>query len=58
MIAHTGKIPPARNASSNALNLSSEPRESDGGLILAPIFGLGGQNAALVFRKAQASGNL
>lgn len=51
IIAHTGKLPPARNASSAELNLSSEPRESDGGVVLAPIFGLGGQNAALVFRN-------
>lgn len=50
MIAHTGRIPPARNASSDGLNLSPEAREIEGGLVLAPIFGLGGQNAALVMR--------
>lgn len=51
MIAHTGKLPPAKNASSPELNLSAEARETERGVILAPIFGLGGQNAALALRK-------
>ena len=42
---------PAKNASSDLLNLSPETGESAGGPVLAPIFGLGGQNAALVVSR-------
>ncbi len=49
------KIPPATNTKSmpagSKLNVSSEVREQDVGVAVSSVYSLGGQNAALVFKK-------
>ncbi len=52
MIVHTGKYPAAINTVNDALNVSREVREGQPRHVLTSTFGLGGQNAALVLRKA------
>lgn len=51
MIMHTGQYPAAINTRNEALNVSSEVREGQPKVVLTCVFGLGGQNAALVLRK-------
>jgi 3-oxoacyl-[acyl-carrier-protein] synthase II len=51
MIIHSGRYPAAINTRSGDLNVSSEVREGQPKVVLTGIFGLGGQNAALVLRK-------
>ncbi len=53
MIVHTGKYPPAVNTANAALNVSTEVREGQPRVVLTGVYGLGGQNAALVLRKLQ-----
>ena len=48
---HTGRIPPAPNTPATDLNVAATAREAQPKVALAPVFGLGGQNAALVLRK-------
>jgi 3-oxoacyl-[acyl-carrier-protein] synthase II len=50
-----GKIPPAlntRKVNGVKLNVSTEVREAKIGVAVTSVYSLGGQNAALVFRKA------
>ena len=51
MIVHTGKYPAAINTANDALNVSRDVREGQPRHVLTSVFGLGGQNAALVLRK-------
>jgi 3-oxoacyl-(acyl-carrier-protein) synthase len=52
MILHSGQFPAAINTRSDSLNVSPEVREGQPKVALTCVFGLGGQNAALVLRKA------
>ena len=52
MIVHTGKYPAAVNTTNAALNVAADVREGQPRHVLTSVFGLGGQNAALVLRKA------
>jgi 3-oxoacyl-[acyl-carrier-protein] synthase II len=55
---HHGKIPPARNTrkplDGKRLNVSPTVRDADLNVSIASTFSLGGQNAALVFKKVEA----
>jgi 3-oxoacyl-[acyl-carrier-protein] synthase II len=55
---HHGVIPPAVNThkpiDGAKLNVSPKARESKIGAVVTSVFSLGGQNAALVFKKVQA----
>ena len=48
---HAGRVPPSANTPADVLNVAASAREASPTLALAPIFGLGGQNAALVLRE-------
>jgi 3-oxoacyl-[acyl-carrier-protein] synthase II len=48
---HHGKIPGATNSKNASLNLSPQPRDAKIDVAVTSVFSLGGQNAALVFRK-------
>ena len=47
----TGKIAPAVNTRTAALNVSNTSREANVDVSVSSTYSLGGQNAALVFRK-------
>ena len=49
---HHGTVPPAVNAGNVGLNVSPQKRDADLTVALTSVASLGGQNAALVFRKA------
>lgn len=53
---HEGKIPPARNTRSivdgQSLNVAPEAREAKMDVTVSSVYSLGGQNAALVFKRA------
>jgi len=50
-LAH-GKIPPAKNAvSDGTLNVSQASRDANVGVSVSSVYSLGGQNAALVFKR-------
>lgn len=51
LIVHKGQYPAAINTWNASLNVSSEVREGQPRLVMTSVFGLGGQNAALVLRK-------
>jgi 3-oxoacyl-[acyl-carrier-protein] synthase II len=51
LIVHSGRYPAALNTRSGELNVSREVREGRPKVVLTGVFGLGGQNAALVLRK-------
>jgi 3-oxoacyl-(acyl-carrier-protein) synthase len=55
---HHGKIPPAINTRKfprdMTLNVSPHARDAELNVSLTSIYSLGGQNAALVFRKVKA----
>ena len=55
MSIHTGTVPPARNTrkpiDGMALNVSPEPREMKVNVAVSSVYSLGGQNAALVFKR-------
>jgi 3-oxoacyl-[acyl-carrier-protein] synthase II len=55
LAVHHGKIPPAPNTRKSLggvkLNVSPEARDADIAVAVTSVFSLGGQNAALVFRK-------
>ncbi len=54
LAVHHGIVPPAINTTSpidSSLNVSREARETKPTLALSPIFGLGGQNAAIALRR-------
>jgi 3-oxoacyl-[acyl-carrier-protein] synthase II len=55
MSVHTKTVPPARNTrkpiGGAALNVSAEAREMPVRVAVSSVYSLGGQNAALVFRK-------
>jgi 3-oxoacyl-[acyl-carrier-protein] synthase II len=50
-----GKIPPAKNTvdflDGQALNVAAETRDADIGVSVSSVYSLGGQNAALVFKR-------
>jgi 3-oxoacyl-[acyl-carrier-protein] synthase II len=48
---HTGKVPPAVNTTESALNVSKDAREASVNVAVTSTCSVGGQNAALVFRK-------
>ena len=48
---HHGRIPASPNTPADVLNVSAAARDAAPTLALCPVFGLGGQNAALVLRK-------
>ena len=52
---HSGKIPPAINTKKiiggEKLNVSNQMRDTSGKVAISSVYSLGGQNAALVFRK-------
>ena len=48
---HHGRIPASPNTPADALNVSEAARDAAASLALCPVFGLGGQNAAVVLRK-------
>ena len=48
---HHGRIPGSPNTPPTDLNVSATAREASPMLALCPVFGLGGQNAAVVLRK-------
>ncbi len=54
---HAKKIPPAVNTTkpidSAKLNISATARDAEIGVSVSSVFSLGGQNAALVFRKIE-----
>ncbi|HEY7088227.1 MAG TPA: beta-ketoacyl synthase N-terminal-like domain-containing protein [Tepidisphaeraceae bacterium] len=54
---HGGKVPPARNTrkilDGQKLNVSPEAREMKVNVAISTVYSLGGQNAALVFRKSE-----
>ena len=47
----SGTIPPSVNTPTDVLDVSREPRDARPALALCPVFGLGGQNAAVVLRR-------
>jgi 3-oxoacyl-[acyl-carrier-protein] synthase II len=53
---HAGKIPPSVNTikpvDSTRLNVSPETREAKIDVSVSSVYSLGGQNAALVFKRA------
>jgi 3-oxoacyl-[acyl-carrier-protein] synthase II len=55
LAVHAGKIPPSVNTvkpvDSAKLNVARSARDAEVGLCVSSVFSLGGQNAALVFRK-------
>ena len=57
MILHTGQFPPAINTRNDSLNVSGEVREGRPRVVLTCVFGLGGQNAALVLTR-EDNGNV
>jgi 3-oxoacyl-[acyl-carrier-protein] synthase II len=52
---HSGKIPPAINTKKiidgEKLNVAAQVRDTSGKVAISSVYSLGGQNAALVFRK-------
>jgi 3-oxoacyl-[acyl-carrier-protein] synthase II len=52
---HSGKIPPAINTKKmidgEKLNVAAQVRDTDGKVAVSSVYSLGGQNAALVFKK-------
>jgi 3-oxoacyl-[acyl-carrier-protein] synthase II len=52
---HHGKIPPAKNAKADAngvkLNVAAETRDAEIKVSVSSVYSLGGQNAALVFKR-------
>ena len=51
LIVHSGRFPAAVNTANAALNVYAEVREGQPRVVLTGVYGLGGQNAALVLRK-------
>ena len=55
MSVHSNKIPPAINTRKQVdgakLNVSHETRDADVNVVVTSVYSLGGQNAALVFKK-------
>lgn len=55
MSVHAGKIPPAVNTrktvDGHKLNVSPDTRDADVNVAITSVYSLGGQNAALVFKK-------
>ncbi|MEL7237538.1 MAG: beta-ketoacyl synthase N-terminal-like domain-containing protein, partial [Planctomycetota bacterium] len=51
LATHTGTLPPAMNTTRDDLNVSPEARTTSPSHVLASTFGMGGQNAAVIFRK-------
>ncbi len=51
LIVHTGKYPATVNTRNGSINVATEVREGQPQVVLTAIYGLGGQNAALVLRK-------
>ena len=55
LMLHNGRVPAAVHsidAIGGGLDLPADPRETDAEYALCPVFGLGGQNAAVVLRRA------
>ncbi|MGF1634803.1 MAG: beta-ketoacyl-[acyl-carrier-protein] synthase family protein [Phycisphaerae bacterium] len=48
---HEGQMPPARNAGNGTLNTSNDTRPTNAETMLTTVYSLGGQNAALLFRR-------